>query len=206
MSAQLTDEVGPRVVAATAHRLGISSPLVALPSLALGTSDVTPLELTASYAPFANGGTGVIPYGITAIHTRSGKILYKRKNGGVGAVMSAQNADAVTQLMVATVTSGTGRGARLDERPSAGKTGTTQDYRDAWFVGFTADLVCGVWIGNDDNAPMKHATGGTLPAHIFKSFMEDAESGLPVAAADIADRASASQRHRPNNPARSTTS
>jgi penicillin-binding protein 1A len=180
VAAQLTEEVGPRAVAATAHRLGISSPLAALPSIALGTSDVTPLELTASYAPFANGGTGVAPHGIVAIRTLSGKILYKHKDDDPHAVMSPQNADAVTQLMVGTVTDGTGRSARLDERPSAGKTGTTQDFRDAWFVGFTADLVCGVWIGNDDNAPMAHATGGTLPAHIFKSFMEDAESGLPA--------------------------
>jgi penicillin-binding protein 1A len=172
--------VGARAVAVAAHRLGISSPLVALPSIALGTSDVTPLELTAAYAAFANGGTGVSPYGIVSIRTRAGKSLYKHKLANPAAAMSAQNAAAVTQLMVATVTDGTGRNARLDERPSAGKTGTTQDFRDAWFVGFTADLVCGVWIGNDDNAPMNRATGGTLPAHIFKSFMEDAESGLPV--------------------------
>ena len=88
----------------------------------------------------------------------------------------------MTQLMVAKSRRGTGKAARLDERPSAGKTGTTQDFRDAWFVGFTADLVCGVWIGNDDNAPMVHATGGGLPAHIFKAFMESAETGLPVRA------------------------
>lgn len=180
VAAQLTEEVGPRVVAATAHRLGISSQLTALPSIALGTSGVTPLELTSAYAPFANGGTGVEPYGIVAIRTRGGKILYQHKSGGSGAVMSPANASAVTSLMVATVTDGTGRSARLDERPSAGKTGTTQDFHDAWFVGFTADLVCGVWVGNDDNAPMKHATGGTMPAHIFHAFMEDAESGLPV--------------------------
>jgi len=180
VAAQLTEEVGARAVAATAHRLGIASPLTALPSIALGTSDVTPLELTASYAPFANGGSGAAPYGIVAIRTRSGKILYKHDGGGAKRVMSPENADAVTQLMVATVTSGTGRNARLDGRPSAGKTGTTQDFRDAWFVGFTADLVCGVWIGNDDNTPMKRATGGTIPAHIFKSFMEDAESGEPA--------------------------
>src|SRR5580692_6956031 len=86
----------------------------------------------------------------------------------------------VSQLMVETVTTGTGKNARLDERPSAGKTGTTQDFHDAWFIGFTGDLVCGVWIGNDDSSPMIHATGGVLPAHVFKNFMEAAETGLPV--------------------------
>ena len=94
--------------------------------------------------------------------------------------MNAANAAALTGLMVEAVTSGTGKAARLDERPSAGKTGTTQDFHDAWFVGFTADLVCGVWIGNDGNAPMRHATGGTLPARMFKSFMEAAETDMPV--------------------------
>ena len=86
----------------------------------------------------------------------------------------------MTQLMVETVSTGTGKAARLEERPTAGKTGTTQDYHDAWFVGFTSDLICGVWIGNDDNSPMAKATGGGLPARIFHNFMETAEAGLPV--------------------------
>jgi len=180
IAVQLTEEVGARAVAATAHRLGIDSPLAAVPALALGTSIVTPLELTSAYAPFANGGEGVIPYGILRIRTKSGRVLYERKGAGTGRVMSKDDAAALTGLMVATVTSGTGKAARLDERPSAGKTGTTQDFHDAWFVGFTADLVCGVWVGNDNNAPMLHATGGTMPARIFKSFMEAAEAGRPV--------------------------
>ena len=180
IAAQLAAEVGTRAVAATAHRLGIASELLEVPSLALGTSGVTPLELTGAYAPFANGGDGVIPYGIVRIKTRSGQVLYARQGSGLGRVVSEQNNRRMTQLMVATVTSGTGKAARLDDRPSAGKTGTTQDFRDAWFVGFTSDLVCGVWIGNDDNAPMTHATGGGLPAHMFKTFMESAENGLPA--------------------------
>jgi len=180
IAAQLAAEVGARAVAATAHRLGITSELMDVPSLALGTSGVTPLELTGAYAPFANGGEGVIPYGIVSIKTRAGKVLYAREGSGLGRVVSADNTQKLTRLMVATVTSGTGKAAKLDARPSAGKTGTTQDFHDAWFVGFTADLVCGVWIGNDDNAPMVHAVGGGLPAHIFKSFMEAAEYDLPV--------------------------
>jgi len=180
IAAQLAAEVGARAVAATAHRLGITSELMNVPSLALGTSGVSPLELTGAYAPFANGGEGVLPYGIVRIKTRAGKVLYTRAGSGLGRVVSEYNTREITQLMVATVTSGTGKAARLTERPSAGKTGTTQDFHDAWFVGFTADLVCGVWVGNDDNAPMVHATGGGLPAHIFKAFMEAAEGDLPV--------------------------
>ena len=180
VAAQLTDELGPKEVARTARRLGIVSPLEAVASLALGTSGVTPLELTGAYAPFANGGSGIIPFTITRIRSTTGKILYERKPGGLGAVMSPENDAAMTRLMVETVTTGTGKAARLIERPSAGKTGTTQDFHDAWFVGFTADLVTGVWVGNDNAAPMKKATGGGLPAHIFHAFMEDAEQGLPV--------------------------
>jgi penicillin-binding protein 1A len=185
VAAQLTAEVGPRAVARTAHRLGIASPLSEVSSLALGTSGVTPLELTGAYAPFANGGQGVAPFGIVAVHTAAGKILYQHQNQDTGAVMTAAANRQMTRLMVETVSSGTGKAARLDERPSAGKTGTTQDSHDAWFVGFTADLVCGVWLGNDNSAPMHKApgltaTGGGVPAHIFHAFMEDAEQAMPV--------------------------
>ena len=180
IAAQLIVEDGPDAVAATAHRLGIVSSLLAVPSLALGTSDVTPLELTSAYTAFANGGEGVMPYSVLRITTAAGRVLYRRKPFQPARVMSAQSAAGITELMAETVTTGTGRAARLDERPTGGKTGTTQDYHDAWFVGFTADYVTGVWIGNDNGARMRRATGGGLPAHIFKSFMEDAEKGLPV--------------------------
>ncbi|HET7084182.1 MAG TPA: PBP1A family penicillin-binding protein [Rhizomicrobium sp.] len=184
VAAQLTAEAGPAEVARTAHRLGIASPLAEVSSLALGTSGVTPLELTGAYAPFANGGNGVKPFAILRIKTRSRKILYARKpsppEGVIGGVMSANDNMQMTRMMLEVTATGTGKAARLEDRPTAGKTGTTQDFRDAWFVGFTADLVCGVWIGNDNNAPMLKATGGTLPAHIFRAFMSDAEQGLPV--------------------------
>jgi penicillin-binding protein 1A len=186
IAAQLTDELGAKEVARTARRLGIVSPLAEVSSLALGTSGVTPLELTGAYVPFANGGEGVLPFGIVSIRTKAGKILYERKGSALGAVMSPTNNAAMTRLMVETVTTGTGKAARLNERPSGGKTGTTQDSHDAWFVGFTADLVCGVWIGNDNSTPMHKApgltaTGGGVPAHIFHAFMEDAEKNMPVA-------------------------
>jgi penicillin-binding protein 1A len=180
VAAQLTAEVGPKAVVQTARRLGVASPLSAVSSLALGTSGVTPLELTGAYAPFANGGSGVKPFGILKVRARSGKILYAHKPPSFGGVMSANDNMQMTRLMEETVATGTGKAARLEDRPTGGKTGTTQDYHDAWFIGFTADLVCGVWIGNDNNAPMVKATGGTLPARIFHAFMTDAEAGLPV--------------------------
>jgi penicillin-binding protein 1A len=180
VAVQLTQEVGPKAVAHTAKRLGIETPLQAVSSLALGTSVVTPLELTAAYAPFANGGVAANPYGIVSIKTKAGKVLWRRQTSAPAQVVAPDALTAMTDLMTDVVTYGTGKAARLEDRPTAGKTGTTQDYRDAWFVGFTADLVCGVWIGNDDNQPMIHATGGTLPARIFKSFMSGAEQGLPA--------------------------
>ncbi len=180
IAAQLTAQVGPRAVAKVARRLGITSHLDLNASLALGTSAVTPLELTAAYAAFANGGHAAAPFAIRQIRTRSGRILWRRRDSAPVSAMTNENAAAMIGLMAETVASGTGRAARLDDRPSAGKTGTTQDFRDAWFVGFSADLVCGVWVGNDDNAPMVHATGGGLPARIFKTFMESAEEGLPA--------------------------
>ncbi|HUE64897.1 MAG TPA: PBP1A family penicillin-binding protein [Rhizomicrobium sp.] len=180
VSAQMTDELGPREVVRTARRLGIVSPLSAVASLALGTSGVTPVELTGAYASFANGGYGVQPFGVVRIRTRSGHVLFQHRAPTTGEVMSANDNTQMTRLMTEVTATGTGKAARLDERPTAGKTGTTQDFHDAWFVGFTGDLVCGVWIGNDNNAPMIKATGGTLPAHIFHAFMSDAERGLPV--------------------------
>jgi penicillin-binding protein 1A len=128
-------------------------------------------------------------------------MLYEHRASDTGEVMSANDETQMTQLMLEVTASGTGKAARLEDRPTAGKTGTTQDFHDAWFVGFTADLVCGVWIGNDNNAPMVKATGGTLPAHIFHAFMTDAEQGLPVrpltGAALLADAEPPADQDRP---------
>jgi penicillin-binding protein 1A len=180
IAAQLTQEVGAHAVAATAHRLGITSPLHEVASLALGTSGVTPLELTGAYAAFANGGEAVAPFGILKVRTLDGKLLYAHPARHRAPAISPDSNAAMARLLRETVATGTGRAAQLGERPVAGKTGTTQDFHDAWFVGFTADLVCGVWIGNDNSAPMKRATGGGLPARIFHAFMTDAEQNLPV--------------------------
>ncbi len=179
-SVQLTNEVGAAAVARIAHRLGIAGELQAVPSLALGTSEVTPLDLTTGYAAFANGGEGVIPHFIVRIRTESGKVLYERKGSGLGRVIEPRHEADMVAMMTGTVTQGTGRAASLGARPVAGKTGTSQAYRDAWFVGFTADYVTGVWIGNDAGTPMKRATGGGLPARIFRAYMVKAEEKRPI--------------------------
>ncbi len=176
---QLANEVGPDQVVRVARRLGVWDALNPVPSLALGTSEVTPLELTAAYVPFANGGFASPPFVVLRVHTASGKILYQRHQQDAVRVMSPENDAYMTQMMVATLSEGTGKAAALAEYPAAGKTGTSQDYRDAWFVGFSADYVTGVWIGNDDGAPMNKATGGGLPSRTFKSFMQSAERRLP---------------------------
>jgi len=184
VTAGLAQDVGIDKVINAAHRCGISSPLQANPSLALGTSDVTPLELTAAYATFASGGLRVTPYFVTAVEDNSHHPLYQRTPESEPRVIASNVNRDLTMMLNGVITEGTGRSAALPGREAAGKTGTTQDYRDAWFVGFTPDYVTGVWVGNDDNAPMRNVTGGTLPAAIWKEVMIAAESGLPAKALD----------------------
>ncbi len=162
-----------------ARRLGIAGEIPHNASIALGTADVTPLEITAAYAAQLNGGGAVWPYGIAEIQDAAGHSLYARAGSGAGPALSPTTVGEMATLMQAVVQEGTGKAARLD-RPAGGKTGTTQDYRDAWFVGYTADLVAGVWVGNDDRTPMKRVTGGGLPAQIWKGFMEVALAGVPA--------------------------
>jgi penicillin-binding protein 1A len=177
VAVQIAERVGRGRVIAAARRLGISSELSPHPALALGASEVTLLELTGAYGSLGNGGEAILPYGIREIRVASGTTLYQRHAGGLGQVIDAEVASQLGDLLTAVVDRGTGRAARLD-RPAAGKTGTSQDYRDAWFIGFTADLTAGVWTGNDDNRPMKRVTGGGLPAEIWRNFMLEAHRGL----------------------------
>ncbi len=171
-------EVGPKAVVQTAQRLGITSPLQANPSIALGTSEVTPLELVGAYAAFANGGTGVVPYIIAQVkRAEGGAILYKRREGGLGRVVDPQIVGAMNGMMRETLVIGTARGGALPGWDAAGKTGTSQDFRDAWFVGYTATLVAGVWFGNDDGEPTKRASGGNLPVETWSRFMKAALQG-----------------------------
>ncbi|HZP20486.1 MAG TPA: penicillin-binding protein 1A [Bauldia sp.] len=181
VSAQLTEEVGPAAVAATAHRLGINSPLTATPSIALGTSEVNLLELTGAFAPFANGGTGVIPHVVKRITTAGGKVLYERNGDGPGVVVDPVYVGMMNSMLRQTLDTGTGKSAAIAGWPAAGKTGTSQDFRDAWFVGYTADLVAGVWFGNDNGTPTRKASGSNLPAMAWHRFMAPALDGLAVA-------------------------
>jgi penicillin-binding protein 1A len=181
VSAQLTVAVGPQSVAATARRLGIRSPLMATPSIALGTSEVTPLELTAAYVPFSNGGRGVIAHVIDRITTTDGKVLYERAGSGPGQVIDYRYVAMMNAMMKQTVDDGTGRAAAIAGWPIAGKTGTSQDFRDAWFIGYTGVLTAGVWLGNDNNQPTRNVTGGSLAAKAWNRFMTDALAGVPVA-------------------------
>jgi penicillin-binding protein 1A len=176
---RILQHVGIPTVRHLAGQLGITSPLGRDLSLALGTSEVSLLEITSVYAGFASGGAAIWPYAITSVHDREGKEIYRRKADIPDAVANPAAVANLTEMMTGVIEYGTGKAARLD-RPAAGKTGTTQDYRDAWFIGFTADYVAGVWLGNDDNAPMKRITGGTLPAHLWHDIMTDAETGLPM--------------------------
>lgn len=174
----VSERAGREKVVQVARRLGLSTPMEARPSVALGVDAVNLTELTAAYAAFASGGIGIWPYCIETIHDRSGRLLYKRDGTGPGRVLSREHARQMTQMLVAAVEHGTGRAAAV-RRPAAGKTGTSQNYRDAWFIGFTADLVAGVWMGNDDEKPMQNVTGGTLPAQLWQGFIADAHEGLP---------------------------
>jgi penicillin-binding protein 1A len=178
IAAQLADKVGVKHVIEVARRLGITSDLRPDLSLALGTSEVGLLELTGAYGAFADGGLGVWPYGVVEIRDRAGTVLYKRSGSGPGDVMTPKQAATMDRMMEGVIAEGTGRAANIG-RPAAGKTGTTQDYRDAWFVGFTPNLVTGVWVGNDDGTPMKRVTGGSVPAHIWHDFMAAALAGTP---------------------------
>jgi len=174
VAVQLTEKVGRGRVIGVARSLGIRSSLKAHPSLALGTSEVTLMEMTAAYAAMAADVKKISPFGVRAIRG-TGRQLYKHrvtKTPRSQATLPWKR-DEMIDLLVNTVDHGTGKAARLSA-PVAGKTGTTQDYRDAWFIGFTADIIVGIWLGNDDNAPMERVSGGDLPAKIWRDYITSA--------------------------------
>lgn len=186
VAVQVTQRVSPKTVADVAHRLGITAELAATPSLALGASEVSLLDLTAAYAVFDNEGYGVWPRGIEEIRDTEGQVLYRRAGDGPARVVAPRQVVDMIDLMSAVVQWGSGKSADPG-RPAAGKTGTSQDFRDGWFVGFTAEMVTGVWVGNDDGRPMSQVSGGTLPAKLWGAYMTKALEGEPPAPLPLPD-------------------
>jgi penicillin-binding protein 1A len=180
-SVGLIMKVGAAKVAKTARQLGIVSDLQAVPSLALGTSEVTPLELTAAYIPFATGGVRRPVFAVKDVREAGGRTLYRYTPTDVR-VMPPDVAAEMQQLLRHVVDDGTGRAADLGARPAAGKTGTTQNSRDAWFVGYSGSYVAGVWLGNDDDRPMRGVTGGSFPAQIWRDVMLATPAPSPAVA------------------------
>jgi penicillin-binding protein 1A len=182
VSVRLTLEFGPAAVIRTAYRLGINSMLEPNASIALGTSEVSVLELVTAYATFANGGLAISPHVVERVRGADGKALYARSAQNLGRIVDPRYVAMMNAMMHETLVSGTARKAELPGWPAAGKTGTSQDFRDAWFIGYTSHLITGVWLGNDDNTPTKKATGGGLPVEIWSRFMKTAHQGVaPVA-------------------------
>lgn len=180
VAAQVGAEIGPSRVVELARRFGISSKLGAHYSIALGASEVYLVDMTGAFMVFANEGLRRPPYFIESITDTTGKVLYTKRKTAAERVYAAPYARQMTSMLRDVIVSGTGHGARLGKRPAAGKTGTSQDYRDAWFIGFTADYTTGVWMGNDDNSPMRGITGGLLPVDAWKQFMLKAHKGKKI--------------------------
>jgi penicillin-binding protein 1A len=181
VSVRLMLEFGPTAVTRTAHRLGIASKLEPNASLALGTSEVSVLEMVSAFATFANNGMAIAPHVVESIRGKDGKVRYQRRPQSLGQIVDPRYVAMMNAMMQETLLTGTGRKADLAGRPAAGKTGTSQDFRDGWFVGYTAQLVTAVWLGNDDSSPTKKMTGGGLPTEIWARFMKNAHRNVPVA-------------------------
>ena len=179
---KISESVGRDLVHKVANEFGIKSELNDTPAMALGTSEATLLEMTGAYSGFLNGGSAVVPYGLKELRLKGDDEVLMGTGGGIRErVIQSQAAGQLTWMMEKVITEGTGRRAILpDGRPAAGKTGTSNDARDAWFIGFTADYVVGVWMGNDDNSPLSGVTGGGLPADIWRETMVRVNEGLPI--------------------------
>ena len=182
VAVRVSEWAGREKVIEVARRLGIRSRLEPDPSLALGTSEVSLMELTGAYAPFSNGGVRAAPYIIESITDSEGRVLLERQTSERRRVVSREHVTAMNDMLSATIQAGTGQQAALPPHPAAGKTGTGQEYRDAWFIGYTAHYTTGVWLGNDDFSPMKRITGGSLPAQIWRALMAAAHRDKPPAA------------------------
>jgi penicillin-binding protein 1A len=176
VAARLGYMVTPARVVSVAQRLGVSSPIPDNPTIALGSSELSMLELTAAYAPFANGGFKVSPQLVSDVAS-GGKTIFQRQRPTGVRVVSPRNVGVMNGMLAEVVSRGTGRRAAVPGQEVAGKTGTSQNYRDAWFVGYSAQLVAAVWVGNLEGEPMNRVVGGQLPAEIWASFMRASHSG-----------------------------
>ena len=165
----LSESLSRKDIIRTAKKMGISTPVENTPSLALGTFEVKVIDMATAYSAIANGGNATWPHAIKEIYTRDGYQLYQREADTENRILDAGAVKDLTKMLEKVISQGTGRRAKIPGF-AAGKTGTTQDYRDAWFVGFTDEYVIAVWVGNDDNSPMKGVTGGTLPAEIWRKI------------------------------------
>lgn len=169
-AARLMDEIGVRPVIQLARVMGITTPIPYDYTIALGSHSVKLFEMTRAFGVFANGGYKVEPYAIERVESSRGTVLYEAKKARTTKVLNINTAATMTAIMKTVITSGTGRAANIG-KPAAGKTGTTDDSKDAYFIGFTPDVATGVWVGNDDNSQMGGITGGTIPALIWKDIM-----------------------------------
>jgi penicillin-binding protein 1A len=179
IAAELIQLASPERTASLANRFGITSELKPFPSLALGSQEVTLWELTRAYGVFQSGGYRLDPYLIERVTDTRGNLLYERAPGDPERVYSEDYAADLNAMLMRVINapSGTGGKARFGNWAVAGKTGTSQDWRDAWFVGFTSAYLGGVWTGNDDDSPMRRVTGGGLPAEIWSDIMKIAHEG-----------------------------
>ena len=183
VAVQVSERIGQSKVAETAMRFGVPD-VSSFRAIALGAVDLTLEDLTGAYLPFARSGLKPEPYAISKIETLNGGVVFEHKAASPERVMTKRAAKNMNHLLYQVMHSGTGRRASLGRRHAAGKTGTTNDWRDAWFVGYTPQITAGVWVGNDDYRPMDKITGGTIPAEIWKSFMISAHQGLSLASID----------------------
>lgn len=199
VAVRLHVENGTQRTIAAANRLGVRIDQRDSPSIALGTSETSLLELAGAYSVFANGGDAVEPHIIKSIKTDAGEVIYQRPKAGQRRIVSANHIGIMSDMLNAALISGTGRRAALARHPAAGKTGTSQDFRDAWFIGYTAHYTAGIWVGNDNGKPMNKVAGGSLPARLWREVMTLAHEGkdavpLPGTANAIENSVSAPPR------------
>jgi penicillin-binding protein 1A len=178
VAAQVGVEIGVEKVTALAREFGVTSPLHNYPSITLGSDEVTLLDMTTAYGVLAKNGRQMSPYIIEEIRNSKGDLLYSNPVRDAAQIYPRRLAEDMAGMLSRVVLQGTGRGARVGGWDVAGKTGTSQEWRDAWFIGYTSKYTAGVWVGNDDDTPMAKVTGGEMPARIFASLMTSALKGI----------------------------